>query len=70
MRAMSVLAERHDPAIDDALNRYTDSDSGLLRVHAASAADAQTVLTSIGAGRDFFDLIEVCTFIGHMISPD
>ena len=34
------------------------------------AADAQTVFTSIGAGRDFFDLIEVCTFVGHMISPD
>ena len=26
------------------------------------AADAQTIFTSVRAGRDFFDLIEVCTF--------
>jgi HEAT repeat protein len=35
MRAMTVLAEGQDPAIDDALNRYTEAGSGLLRVHAA-----------------------------------
>jgi hypothetical protein len=31
------------------------------------AADAQAVFTSIGAGRDFFNLIEVCTGVSHMI---
>jgi hypothetical protein len=30
-------------------------------------ADAQAVFTSIRAGRDFFDLIEMSTNISHMI---
>jgi hypothetical protein len=30
-------------------------------------ADAQAVFTSIRAGSDFFDLIEMCTNISHMI---
>lgn len=35
MRAMSVLSEVDDPAVDEALRRYTHAESGLLRVHAA-----------------------------------
>jgi hypothetical protein len=34
------------------------------------AADAQAVFTSVRTGRDFFDLIEVCTFVAHLVSPD